>query len=105
MTTEEIERVLLVARTAYQVETRDDGSHLVDASQMELLICPPGCSGPDDVHRPDLWSIGLGEQGTQQMVVVTGATLHEAFEALRYVVQTQVETVRNLLPDVVSEAP
>ena len=83
MNLDEVEQLLSVARVVYQVELAGDQDHLVDASEMELAICPPGCQGPDEEYRPELWAVGLGEQGTHRMVVCTGSTLAEAFAALR----------------------
>ena len=96
----EVEQMLSTARVIYQVKLAGDKDQLINGSNLELTIHPPGCQGPDEVCRPDLWSVGLSEHRLYPVAVCTGATLAEAFTAMRKAVDERCVRLREMLASV-----
>ena len=96
MTLAELQRVFELARVAFQVQLPGDNTYLIDPDSFAVDVTPPGGQDARDEHA-DTWRILLGEEGDGGLAKGEGATLDEAAEELRAIVEARAATVRALL--------
>lgn len=93
---DDLQHAIELARLAFQVEIPGDERHLVDVDSLTVDVAAPGCQDARR-SRADTWRICLGEEGDGGLARTEGATLAEAVEAMRVLVEERAARVRSML--------
>ena len=92
MTLEVLERAIVLAHVAYQVEVEDEVA-IIDPDNVEVLVIAPGKFSATLDERCVAWTVALCE-GTSVVVRASGATLALAVDTFARFVRARADVVR-----------